>query len=651
MRSSSETIETRRLKDARTAVKKTARQVSDVVARIDDPETGLDEAFRLGHEASEIIRDPDGPVQQALGEAAAARDEARAAQDAADDALEDASRAQTTADGKNAVYRRATRPAQSTVNPLVQGDLLFLLDSSGRTSAIEVWNGTQWVPNTILADSILVPGSLGAVSIRNGAITGPLIDSETITAENLAAGAATMAKLTIGDTSNLVDDPTFMHQSWSIPTGVSYYSASEGTAIRFTNGPSIQTVRSSAYMGIAPGDQFLIRARVYNRAPGATLNIRVAWLDSSGAIIGNSANASTPGSSNNTWETRVVAVEAPAGAAGLRFTAAITASNIPTSNPLVLFREPQVLRRSNGELIVDGSISANKLLVDQAFIDKLFVNSLFVDTLSGRTIQALTIRTATLQSADIDAGTIDGVTITGGTIQTTSATNRGIKLSSSSLRAYDSSGNQTFYVSSSSGSVEAAGTFTSGSGANIAQLSGTAFGIMAGVRLGNFSSTSLPQAVVGVSVNNSDGYPLGATLVISEETTANSSGRSELLLRRGGGFWLKNTYGSYANIGISSSGYDLTLSGRLSADNYSNDMVVRGSALSGTAPILTWTVTYPGAPVNGTRMPIVTPIASSAEGTTIATRSWTSTGFTAEMRGQDGDTKYFRYLAIWTESF
>lgn len=80
----------------------------------------------------------------------------------------EAKAAKTTADGKNKVFTQATEPAHAG---LTNGDLWQKLDSSGHISSVNVWNGTKFTAYSLVADSLLVPGSVnGGVLIKNGSI-------------------------------------------------------------------------------------------------------------------------------------------------------------------------------------------------------------------------------------------------------------------------------------------------------------------------------------------------------------------------------------------------------------------------------------------------------------------------------------------------
>lgn len=119
------------------------------------------------------------------------------AQQKATDAATAATAAQTTADGKNAVFTQTSEPNHAG---LVQGDLWRVLtvmaDGSRRVTGQQVWNGTAFVADQMVADSILVPGSAGTVSIADGAITTPKLLAGKIDANTvLASDSVTAAKI------------------------------------------------------------------------------------------------------------------------------------------------------------------------------------------------------------------------------------------------------------------------------------------------------------------------------------------------------------------------------------------------------------------------------------------------------------------------
>ena len=92
--------------------------------------------------------------------------------------------AQLTADGKNRTFASKTEPPHTG---LAKGDVWYQVDDNGNTVGMKIWDGTKFNPNLLFADGIFVPGSVGPVSIKNGAIT----------AEKILASEALLDKILV----------------------------------------------------------------------------------------------------------------------------------------------------------------------------------------------------------------------------------------------------------------------------------------------------------------------------------------------------------------------------------------------------------------------------------------------------------------------
>lgn len=101
--------------------------------------------------------------------------------------------AKKTADGKNKVLTQAAEPAHTG---LVQGDLWRQTNSSGQVIHEYVWNGSRFAENKLSANSLVVPSSIGATLIADGAVTTPKIYAGAITTEKIAANAVNAGKIT-----------------------------------------------------------------------------------------------------------------------------------------------------------------------------------------------------------------------------------------------------------------------------------------------------------------------------------------------------------------------------------------------------------------------------------------------------------------------
>lgn len=80
----------------------------------------------------------------------------------------EAKAAKTTADGKNGIFAQMYEPTHSGLRA---GDLWYELDRDGHIGSVHVWNGWSFAAYTLVADSLLVPGSVdGGVLIKDGSI-------------------------------------------------------------------------------------------------------------------------------------------------------------------------------------------------------------------------------------------------------------------------------------------------------------------------------------------------------------------------------------------------------------------------------------------------------------------------------------------------
>lgn len=100
------------------------------------------------------------------------------------DAKDQARQAQATADGKNRIIASAAEPAHGG---LALGDLWMQLDQADHVSGIQVWDGSRFQDYVLLAQQVLVAGSVGTISLADGAIT----------AEKVTASEALLKKLLV----------------------------------------------------------------------------------------------------------------------------------------------------------------------------------------------------------------------------------------------------------------------------------------------------------------------------------------------------------------------------------------------------------------------------------------------------------------------
>ena len=152
----------------------------------------------------------DTAIAAATSAAASASAAAAAASAAAASASAAATAAQTTADGKNKIYRQTTQPS---TGPFAEGDLWFDTDDDNKiyryTSGS--WSNAVTLGNNALASisankitagtidaSVITVSNINAGNISTGTLAADRIAAASITGAKIAAGTITAANITAG---------------------------------------------------------------------------------------------------------------------------------------------------------------------------------------------------------------------------------------------------------------------------------------------------------------------------------------------------------------------------------------------------------------------------------------------------------------------
>lgn len=106
------------------------------------------------------------------------------------DAVDNAISQLETPDGGNHIYASADEPT-APEGGFQAGDLWYQTNASGQIAAVKVWNGTVWNGYDMVANSILVAGSVGSTLIADGAVTTSKIMAKAITSDQIAANTIT----------------------------------------------------------------------------------------------------------------------------------------------------------------------------------------------------------------------------------------------------------------------------------------------------------------------------------------------------------------------------------------------------------------------------------------------------------------------------
>lgn len=137
----------------------------------------------------------------------AAQDELAKMDDKISDAVDDAISQLETPDGGNHIYAGATEPTPPK-DGFKAGDLWYQTNADSQIAAVKVWNGSVWNGYDLVANSLLVAGSVGSTLIEDGAVTTAKITAGAVTADQIAANTITGNEIKAAsvDVNNIASD-------------------------------------------------------------------------------------------------------------------------------------------------------------------------------------------------------------------------------------------------------------------------------------------------------------------------------------------------------------------------------------------------------------------------------------------------------------
>lgn len=319
-----------------------------------------------------------------------------------------AKKAQTTADGKNLIYRGPDEPNHDGLKP---GDMWWrtqkywtrwkgeknnspsmladfytywtgapnnspsvLVPLADRVVEVLTWDGTRFEPFDLVANNILAAGTVAAKHLAADSVTAEKVKANAITVDKLAANSVTTEKLV----------------------------ADAVTAAKL----AANSVQARNIVALAITSDKLAANSVTTAKLNVTEDMTVALLNvhkiQAGEIAAN-------------------AVTAAALAAGV----------------------------VNADKLAANSVNASKIVTGAITADKLAANS----------VTAVKIAAGTITSDKVAAGQFRGYVFTGAIFQSSDAANTGMKLNSTALRMWDSAHNQTVYLDGEGKSNLLTGTF------------------------------------------------------------------------------------------------------------------------------------------------------------------------------------------------
>lgn len=368
------------------------------VAVTDKAATDAANAAVKANDAAKTAQSTADKAQTAAANAASQANQAQAA----------AQKAQTTADGKNLIYRGPDEPSHDGLKP---GDMWWrtqkywtrwkgeknnspslladfytywtgapnnspsvLVPLSDRVVEVLTWDGTRFEPFDLVANNILAAGTVAAKHLAADSVTAEKVKANAITADKLAANSVT--------TEKLVSDAV--------------------TAGKL----AADSVQARNIVALAITSDKIAANSVTTAKLKVTEDMTVALLN-------------------------VHKIQAGEIAANAVTTAALAA----------------------------GAVDADKLAANSVNASKIVTGAITADKLAANSVTAVKIAAGTITSDKVAAGQFKGYVFTGAIFQSSEAANTGVKLNSTALQMWDSNHNQTVYLDGEGKSNVLTGTF------------------------------------------------------------------------------------------------------------------------------------------------------------------------------------------------
>ncbi len=368
------------------------------VAVTDKAATDAANAAVKANDAAKTAQSTADKAQTAAANAASQANQAQAA----------AQKAQTTADGKNLIYRGPDEPSHDGLKP---GDMWWrtqkywtrwkgeknnspslladfytywtgapnnspsvLVPLSDRVVEVLTWDGTRFEPFDLVANNILAAGTVAAKHLAADSVTAEKVKANAITADKLAANSVT--------TEKLVSDAV--------------------TAGKL----AADSVQARNIVALAITSDKIAANSVTTAKLKVTEDMTVALLN-------------------------VHKIQAGEIAANAVTTAALAA----------------------------GAVDADKLAANSVNASKIVTGAITADKLAANSVTAVKIAAGTITSDKVAAGQFKGYVFTGAVFQSSEAANTGMKLNSTALQMWDSNHNRTVYLDGEGKSNLLTGTF------------------------------------------------------------------------------------------------------------------------------------------------------------------------------------------------
>lgn len=421
------------------------------------------------HAAAQTAQSTADKAQTAAANAASQANQAQAA----------AKKAQTTADGKNLIYRGPDEPNHDGLKP---GDMWWrtqkywtrwkgeknnspsmladfytywtgapnaspsvLVPLTDRVIEVLTWDGTRFTPFDLVANNILAAGTVAAKHLAVDSVTAEKVKANAITADKLAANSVTAEKLV----SDAVTAGKLAANSVQARNIVSLAITTDKLA---ANSVTTAKLKVTEDMTVALLNAHKIEAS--DIVSGAITTDKLAT---------NSVNA------DKIAANAVTAGKVQAGAIGtdkLAANSVTTAKLRVTEDMTVALLNVHKIQAGD---IVAGAVTTDKIAANSVNADKIAANSvnaskivsgaITADKLAANSVTAVKVAAGSITTDKVAAGQFRGYVFTGAIFQSSEAANTGVKLNSTALQMWDSHHNRTVYLDGEGRSNVLTGTF------------------------------------------------------------------------------------------------------------------------------------------------------------------------------------------------
>ena len=287
------------------------------------------------------------------------------------------------------------------------------------------------IASSAITTDKLEANAVTAGKIATNAITTDKLEANAVTTAKIAAGAISAdkiqansilaSKIAIGDISNLIIDSNLQDEAyWNKPTNVSLSTnygdltpgaKSKGAFIVYppTN-TSTTTLITTGFIPVKPGEEFLAKvtiAATHTHSSGVFLQI----LDKDYILVTNQLSNTYTGTAFNDVE---VSATIPTNGRYVRFVLRVLANGYASNH--IVFSGPVLRRKSGGELIVDGAITAAKISANSVGTNHLVANSVTAGIIAAGAVSASAIAAGAVTADKINVNNLSAISANLGSI-------------------------------------------------------------------------------------------------------------------------------------------------------------------------------------------------------------------------------------------